>query len=75
VTIVNPGFIATAMTEKNKFKMPFLMPVDKAAEIIANGIERGARVIEFPRAMSLIARLGRLIPNAVWDRTMRPRGK
>ncbi len=75
VTIVNPGFIATAMTEKNKFKMPFLMQADKAAEIIANGIERGARVIEFPRPLSMITRLGRLMPDAVWDRMMRPRGK
>ncbi len=75
VTIVNPGFIATAMTEKNKFKMPFLMQVDKAAEIIANGIERGARVIEFPRPLATITRLGRLMPDAVWDRMMRPRGK
>ncbi len=75
VTIVNPGFIATAMTEKNKFKMPFLMPVDKAAEIIAKGIERGARVIEFPWPLAMITRLGRLMPDAIWDRTMRPRGK
>jgi short-subunit dehydrogenase len=72
VTIVNPGFIATPMTEKNKFKMPFLMKVDKAARIIADGIERGARVVEFPRPMSLLVRFARLLPNAVWDRVVKP---
>jgi short-subunit dehydrogenase len=72
VTIVNPGFIATAMTEKNKFKMPFLMTVDEAAPIIVNGIERGKRVVEFPWPMSIFMRLGRLLPDPLWDRMMAP---
>ncbi|HSP16613.1 MAG TPA: SDR family NAD(P)-dependent oxidoreductase [Thermoanaerobaculia bacterium] len=71
VTIVNPGYIATAMTEKNKFKMPFLMPVEKAARIIADGIERGARVVEFPWPMSKLMRFARLLPDAVWDRMVK----
>ena len=49
VTIVNPGFVVTEMTAKNRFHMPFLMKAPKAARIIADGIERGKRVIEFPR--------------------------
>ncbi|HXH38188.1 MAG TPA: SDR family NAD(P)-dependent oxidoreductase, partial [Thermoanaerobaculia bacterium] len=68
VTTVNPGFIITAMTEKNRFKMPFLMKVDDAARVIADGIERGKRVVEFPRPMSLLMRVARLLPAAVWDR-------
>jgi short-subunit dehydrogenase len=68
VTIVNPGFIATAMTEKNKFKMPFLMKADEAANVIADGLERGKRVVEFPRIMSLLMRFSRLLPDALWDR-------
>jgi short-subunit dehydrogenase len=68
VTTVNPGFIATAMTEKNEFKMPFLMQADRAARIIVDGIERGARVVEFPRPMSLLVRLARLLPDAIYDR-------
>ncbi len=74
VTIVNPGFIATPMTEKNRFKMPFLMNVEEAAVIIANGIERGARVVEFPKPMSLLMRTVRLIPDAIYDRIMIPAG-
>lgn len=73
VTIVNPGFIATPMTQKNKMKMPFLMRVDKAAAIIANGLERGKRVIEFPRPMSLLMRIARHLPDAVYDRVTRKR--
>jgi short-subunit dehydrogenase len=68
VTIVNPGFIATPMTAKNKFKMPFLMEADEAARVIVNGIERGKRVVEFPRPMSLLMRFTRLVPDAWYER-------
>ena len=70
VTTVNPGFIETAMTEKNKFKMPFLMKADRAAKIIVDGIERGARIIEFPLPMSLGVRLTRMLPAWMVDRAM-----
>jgi len=72
VTTINPGFIATPMVAGKKYKMPFLMQVDEAARVIANGLTRGARVIEFPRAMSLLMRGARLIPNALWDRAVTP---
>lgn len=72
VTIVNPGFVATPMVEKNKFRMPFLMQPDKAARVIADGIERGKRVVEFPLPMSLLMRLVRHLPDALYDRIMAP---
>lgn len=72
VTTINPGYIETAMTEKNRFKMPFLMKVDDAARVIADGLERGKRVVEFPRPMSLVMRFARLIPDAMWDRVTMP---
>lgn len=75
VTIVNPGFIATAMTEKNRFRMPFLMTAERAAKIIANGLERGKRVIEFPRPMSLLMRTVRVLPDALYDRVAAPVGR
>jgi short-subunit dehydrogenase len=72
VTTINPGFIATAMTEKNKFRMPLLMQVEETAPIIVDGIERGARVVEFPLPMSILTRLARLVPDALWDRMIAP---
>jgi short-subunit dehydrogenase len=75
VTTVNPGFIATPMTEKNRFKMPFLMKVDDAARRIADGIERGKRVVEFPLPMSILMRMMRLVPNALYDRMTAPYGR
>ncbi len=68
VTTINPGFVATPLTEKNRFRMPFLMTAGKAARIIADGLERGAREIEFPFPTATAMRLARLLPNAVYDR-------
>src|SRR5439155_18175076 len=52
VTIVNPGWVRTPIIEKYKGVLPFVVPVDKAARIIADGLESGAREIEFPWQVS-----------------------
>ncbi|GAC1438560.1 MAG: SDR family oxidoreductase [Thermoanaerobaculia bacterium] len=72
VTIVNPGFVATAMTEKNKFRMPFLMQAGPAAKVIADALDRGKTVIEFPRAMSVMMRAMRHLPDVLYDRITGP---
>ena len=71
VTTVNPGFIETAMTSKNRFRMPFLWKVERAARVIADGLERGKRVVEFPLPMSIATRAMRHVPDAVYDAVMR----
>lgn len=75
VTIVNPGFVETAMTAKNRFRMPFLMNAGRAARIIVDGLERGKRVIEFPFGTSLLVRALRSMPDPLYDRVLRSAGK
>ena len=75
VTVVNPGWVDTPIIEKYKGAVPFLVKVDDAARIIADGLERGAREIEFPRPMSLLMRTVRLLPNAIYDIALRPYAK
>jgi short-subunit dehydrogenase len=48
VLTVAPGFVATAMTAKNKFTMPFLMKVERAGEVFATAILRGRRLAVAP---------------------------
>ena len=67
VTTVNPGFIETAMTLKNRFRMPFLWKVERAAHVIADGLEREKRVIEFPLAMSIATRAMRHAPDVLYE--------
>ncbi|MGH9459302.1 MAG: SDR family NAD(P)-dependent oxidoreductase [Thermoanaerobaculia bacterium] len=75
VSTINPGFIRTAMTESNRFRMPFLMDADRAARIIADAIERRKKDFSFPLPMALMMRVVRFLPNAVWDRVSMPYAK
>ncbi|MGH2575645.1 MAG: SDR family NAD(P)-dependent oxidoreductase [Ignavibacteria bacterium] len=67
VITVRPGFVKTAMTDKNEFKMPFLMGVDKAAKIIRKGIEKEKSVVQFPFPLVMLTRVLKFLPNWVYD--------
>ena len=71
VTIINPGFVRTPMTDLNKFDMPFMVEASQAARIVADGLERGKREIDFPFPTATAMRFARLLPNALYDRVMR----
>ena len=49
VYLVNPGFVATRLTEQNDFSMPALIQPDAAARAILAGLARGAFEIHFPK--------------------------
>lgn len=66
LSIVNPGFVDTPMTAVNDFPMPFIMPVDEAAERLLHGLERQSYEITFPRRFTWIMKLMRLLPNALY---------
>jgi short-subunit dehydrogenase len=67
VTIVNPGFVRTPLTDKNDFRMPFLMDADRAAHIICSGIERGKKNLAFPIPFSWTIQLMRIIPYPIYE--------
>ena len=68
ITVVNPGFVKTPLTDKNDFYMPFLISSDKAAKIICNGIEKGKRTVAFPIPFSWIVGLGKFLPAPVYEK-------
>jgi short-subunit dehydrogenase len=68
VVTVSPGYIATPMTERNPYRMPFLMTADEAAAKIARLIERGQSYAVIPWQMAIVARVLGLLPNALFDR-------
>lgn len=71
VTTIAPGYIRTPMTDINTYPMPFLMPVEKAADAFINAIEAKKNYVVIPWQMGLVARLIKTLPNAVWDFLMR----
>jgi len=70
VITVKPGFVRTPMTDKNKFHMPFLMDVEKAAKIIISGIKKEKKIIQFPLPTVIGAKMFKIMPNWLFDRLM-----
>ncbi len=64
--LVNPGFVDTPLTEENAFPMPFLMPVDKAAERFYRGLHSGRFEITFPKRFTWILKALRLLPYCLY---------
>lgn len=62
VVTIKPGFVKTAMTDKNEFRMPFLMSVEEGSKIILNGLKRNKRIIEFPWQTAWGAKILRSLP-------------
>jgi short-subunit dehydrogenase len=74
VTVV-PGYIATPLTRDNSYSMPFLMPVDRFADKAFDAIEAGTSYRVIPWQMGVVAKLLRLLPNAVFDKALAGRGR
>jgi short-subunit dehydrogenase len=74
VTIV-PGYIDTPLTRGNPYPMPFLMPAERFAAVAMDTIVAGRSYRVIPWQMGVVAKLLRVLPNAVFDRLLagRPR--
>jgi short-subunit dehydrogenase len=70
VTCINPGFVKSEMTAKNKFKMPFLLETDDAADRMGRAILRGDKLFAYPWPMVLATRAARWVPDVVVARVM-----
>jgi short-subunit dehydrogenase len=68
VVTICPGYIATPMTEKNPYPMPFMLSADAAAGKIAAIIERGSSFTVIPWQMAVAARVLHLLPHWLYDR-------
>ena len=75
VVTLCPGYIDTPLTRKNAYSMPFLMRAEDFAEKGFRAIEAGVSYRVIPWQMGLVAKLLRLLPNAMFDRIFagRPR--
>lgn len=70
VITVKPGFVKTAMTDKNEFYMPLIMSPEKAARIIRKGIEKKKSIVQFPFAIVNLTRLAKYAPNFLFDNSI-----
>ncbi|MEO8376356.1 MAG: SDR family NAD(P)-dependent oxidoreductase [Candidatus Sumerlaeota bacterium] len=70
VSIVMPGFVKSPLTDKNDFPMPFLMEVDDAAKVIANGVAKKKSEIAFPFPFIAMMKLMSWLPDSVYTSIM-----
>jgi NAD(P)-dependent dehydrogenase (short-subunit alcohol dehydrogenase family) len=66
VSVVNPGFVATPMTAKNDFPMPFLMTPKDAARRTIEGLAAGKFEVAYPTRFVIILKIARLLPYSLY---------
>ncbi|MCX9154911.1 SDR family NAD(P)-dependent oxidoreductase [Niveibacterium sp. 24ML] len=71
VFLVNPGFVETPLTAKNKFRMPALISAAEASRQILQGMARGRFEIHFPRRFTLMLKAMRFLPEWIYLRAVR----
>jgi short-subunit dehydrogenase len=68
VVCVCPGYIDTPMTRVNRYRMPFLLLADEAAQRIARAIAARRRLAVIPWQMAVVSVFLRLMPGWLYDR-------
>lgn len=68
VQLVNPGFIKTRLTDKNDFKMPFVMGTDRAADHVLAAMRSNRFQTNFPRMFSWLFRGANFLPAPLYYR-------
>ncbi len=63
VSVVNPGFVATPLTQQNQFHMPALMQPEEAAQAMLDGWRKGHFEIHFPHRFSRFLKCLRWLPD------------
>ena len=69
--VITPGFVDTPMTAKNTFQMPFLITPEVAANRIVDGLDGGRFEITFPKRLSILMKILRVLPYWIYFPLMR----
>lgn len=67
VSTLLPGYVATAMTARNPYPMPFILDPDEAARRLLRAIDAGRAQAVVPWQMALVAPLLRWLPRPLFD--------
>jgi short-subunit dehydrogenase len=68
VSVINPGFVKTPLTDRNDFPMPFLITVDQAVDYIVKGMQARRNEIVFPPSLTWVLRILSWLPKSVYLR-------
>ena len=62
LSLINPGFVKTRLTDQNSFSMPFIVSPDEASEEIYQGLNEKKFEIHFPKKFTFLLKFLRLLP-------------
>ncbi|GAB6854507.1 SDR family NAD(P)-dependent oxidoreductase [Asaia astilbis] len=71
VTLVEPGYIDTAMSQRLDGARPLLVSPTKAASLIAAAVDRKRAVLVFPSVFLVLKLVSHLVPRALAHRLLR----
>jgi len=66
LSLINPGFVKSKLTDRNDFAMPFIMETPDAAKRIIDGLDGQSFEITFPRRFTYWLKLLRILPYRVY---------
>lgn len=75
VSTICPGYIDTPLTRENPYRMPFLLTADEFAERAFRAVSAGVSYRVIPWQMGVVAKLLRVLPNALFDRLLAGRAR
>jgi short-subunit dehydrogenase len=70
VSVINPGFVETPLTQQNDFEMPFLMKPEDAARRTIEGLAAGRFEVAYPCRFVAILKSVRLLPYPLFFKLM-----
>lgn len=62
IQVINPGFVKTAATDQNDFKMPAIIPAEEAAKRISDGLALDKFELTFPKRFTYFLKFINLLP-------------
>lgn len=66
LSLINPGFVKTPLTDQNEFPMPFLISADDAAEYVIRGLRRHAFETAFPWRFAVMMKALKILPDRLF---------
>jgi short-subunit dehydrogenase len=64
--VINPGFVDTPLTAKNRFAMPFMLSPQEAARRLYKGLKSGRFEVTFPKRFTWLMKVARILPYALY---------
>ena len=75
VVTLLPGYVATPLTSRNRYPMPFLLTADAFADRAWRALQSGTSRRVIPWQMALVAPVLRVLPDGWFDRLFAGRGR